>query len=335
MAETQHKLSGTERAAILLMTLGEENAAEIIRHLGSKEVQRVGMAMAKLKKAPRETVTRVLSEFMGRLSGETSLGIGNEEYLRNVLEQALGKDKANGLASQIMTGQPTKGLETLKWMDPNAVYGVIRNEHPQIVAIVLSRMEADHAAGVLAMLPVETRPEVLQRIARLDRIPPAALAELDEILERQLAEIPNLQSDRVDGLSTAASILNYLDHDIESEMFDALNERDATLGERLYDAMFVFENIVDIDDRGLQTVLREVDNDALVIALKGADETVRQKVFANMSKRAAELLEDELETKGPVRLADVEEAQKSIVTMVRRMADAGEIALGGMGEQYV
>jgi len=335
MPETAPKLSGTERAAILLMTLGEENAAQIVRHLGSKEVQRVGMAMAKLKKAPRDTVNRVLSEFMGRLSGETSLGIGSEDYLRNVLVQALGKEKANGLASQIMTGQPTKGLETLKWMDANAVYGVIRNEHPQIIAIVLSRMEPDQAAGVFALLPNDNRPEVLERIANLDRIPPAAMAELDEILERQLADIPNLQSDRVDGLSVAASILNYLGHEDENEIFDALNERDGTLGEKLYDAMFVFENIVDIDDRGMQALLREVENDSLIIALKGADHTVRQKIFSNMSKRAADLLEEELEVKGPVRLAEVEEAQKAIVTMVRRMADAGDIALGGMGEQYV
>lgn len=329
------KMSGTERAAILLMTLGEENAAEIVRHLGAKEVQRVGMAMAKLKKAPRETVNRVLNDFMGQLSGETSLGIGSEEYLRSVLVQALGKEKANGLASQIMSGQPTKGLETLKWMDAQAVHGVIREEHPQIIAIVMSRMEADQAAGVLSLLPAATRSEVMRRIATLDRIPPAAMAELDEILERQLAESPNLTSDRVNGMSTAASILNYLDPEIENELIDTINESDAELGERLYDAMFVFDDIVTIDDRGMQALLRDIDNEVLVVALKGTDEAVRRKVFSNMSKRAAELLEEDLEVKGPLRLSEVEAAQKTIVTLIRRLADAGEIALSGSGEKYV
>jgi flagellar motor switch protein FliG len=336
MAEVAHKLNGTERAAVLLLSLGEAQASEVLKHMGPKEVQRIGTAMATLKNVSRDSVTQVLENFVETVQQQTALGVGTEEYLRKVMVQALGEDKASGLMDRIMMGSSTKGLEALKWMDARAVAELIRLEHPQIQAIVLSYLDPDHAAEVLNFFSERVRPDVLLRIATLDGIQPQAIKELDEIMERQFSGNQNVQSSSVGGIKAAANILNFVDTAIEGEVMEMIKDVDAELGQQIQDLMFVFDNLIDVDDRGMQQLLREVSSDTLILALKGADETMREKIFSNMSKRAAEIMRDDLENKGPVRLSEVENAQKEILSIARRMADSGEIALGGKGaEQYV
>ena len=334
MAEA--RLSGAERAAILLMTLGEQDAAEVLRLMGPKEVQKVGTVMATLKNVSKQTVGQVLDEFVTTVEEQTNLGIGNEDYIRKVLVSALGEDKAGGLIDRILMGHSSKGLESLKWMDPRAVAEIIRLEHPQIIAIVLAYLDSDHAAEVIGFLPERTRPDILMRIASLDGIQPQALQELDEIMERQFQGNTSVKSSSVGGLKSAADILNYMDTSAESGIMENIKEMDAQLGDKIQDLMFVFDNLADVDDRGIQALLREVSSESLITALKGADEAVKEKIFANMSKRASEMLRDDLEAKGPVRVSEVEAAQKEILAIARRMADSGDIVLGGKGtEQFV
>ena len=336
-APTTGKLSGADRAAIFLLSLGESDAAQILKHMGPKEVQKVGAAMASMANVSREQVQGVLGDFIDTVDNQTALGVGSEEYIRKVMVEALGEDKAGGLIDRILLGRNTKGLEALKWMDARAVAEIIRMEHPQIMAIVLSYLDSDHAAQVITYLPDRVRVDVLLRIATLDGIQPAALQELDEIMERQFSgNSGNVKSSSVGGIKSAANILNFVDSSMEGEIMEMIKDSDAELGQQIQDLMFVFDNLVDVDDPGIQALLREVSSDNLIIALKGADEAVREKIFKNMSKRAAEMLRDDLEAKGPVRVSDVELAQKEILAIARRMAEAGDIMLGGGGgDQYV
>jgi flagellar motor switch protein FliG len=331
------KFSGVDRAAIFLLSLGETDAAQILKHMGPKEVQKVGSAMAAMANVSREQVQVILGDFIETVDNQTALGVGSEDYIRKVMVDALGEEKAGSLIDRILLGRNTKGLESLKWMDARAVAEIIRLEHPQIMAIVLSYLDSDHAAAVLGYLPDRVRVDVLMRIATLDGIQPAALAELDEIMERQFSgNSSNVKSSSVGGVKAAANILNFVDSAVEGEIMELIKDSDAELGQKIQDLMFVFDNLIDVDDQGIQALLREVSSDNLIIALKGADEGVREKIFKNMSKRAAEMLRDDLEAKGPVRLSEVEMAQKEILAIARRMAEAGDIVLGGKGtEQYV
>ncbi len=328
-------LTGAERAAILLMSLGENDAAQILKHMGPKEVQKVGVAMAKTANVTKEVVFNVVSGFVGEVEDKASLG-GSEDYIKSVLKQALGDDKANQVIDRILVGHSSKGLEALKWMEAKAVAELIRTEHPQIIAIVLSYLDADHAAAVLALMPERARSDTIMRIASLDGIQPTALNELDSILEKQFSGNNAVQSSSVGGMKTAANILNFMDSSVESEIMDEVKEADSELGQNIEDLMFVFENLSEIDDRGIQTLLREVSSETLVLALKAADEVLKEKIFKNMSKRASEMLRDDLEARGPVKLSDVEGAQKEILAIARRMMESGELAMGGKGgEEYV
>jgi len=325
------QMNGAQRAAILLLALGENDAAAILRHMGPKEVQELGMAMALLNDVSTTQMERVMETFVSSLETQTSLGVDSDQYIRNVLTSALGADKASGIIDRILLGRNSKGLEQLKWMDPRAIAELIRLEHPQIIAIVLSFLDADQAAQVLTQFSERQRADVLMRVATLEGVQPAALQELDEILERQLSGNTSVQSSSMGGIKTAASILNLLDSSIESGIMDQILEADATLGQEIQDHMFVFENLIEVDDRGIQTLLREVASDQLLLALRGADAQLREKIFKNMSKRAAEMLRDDLEAAAPARVSDVEGAQREILTVTRRLADAGEISLGGGG----
>ncbi|VAX14245.1 Flagellar motor switch protein FliG [hydrothermal vent metagenome] len=330
------KLSGIERTAVLLMTLGEQDAAEIMKLLNPKEVQKIGEAMAGLGSIGRDVVDDVLSDFCDTVDEQTALGIGNEEYLRNVLVNALGEDKAGNIIDRILMGHDAKGLETLKWMEARSVAELIRLEHPQIISIILSYLESDHAAEILAALPENMQTDVLIRVATLDGIQPSALHELDEMLEKQFAgNSDSLKSAGIGGVKTAANLLNFLDSSLENQMMEKLKEADEELGQTIQDLMFVFDNLIDVDDRGIQALLREISSENLIVALKGADEEVKEKIIKNMSKRAAEMLRDDLEAKGPVRLSEVEAAQKEILSIARRMAESGEISLGGGGDDFV
>lgn len=335
MNEAFDKRSGTERAAIFLMTLGEQTAAEVLKHMGAKDVQRVGTAMAQLQNVSRDEVTSVLANFTRTVENQTSVGIGSDDYVRKVLINALGEDKAGGIIDRILLGRTSKGLESLKWMEPRAIAEMIRLEHPQIISIVLAYLDSDQAAAVLGHLPEWLRADVIMRIATLDGVQPSALSELDEIMEKQFAGNAGSQSSSLGGPKVAANILNFMDGSTESTVMDHVKKVDEALGARIEDLMFVFDNLIDIDDRGMQDLLREVPQDRLLLALKGAEEALKAKIFANMSQRAAEMLRDDLEARGPVRLAEVEAAQKDVLAIARRMSESGTLALGGKGEEYV
>ena len=328
-SQAVQKLSGLERSALLMLGLGEQHAAEILRHMGPKEVQEIGLAMAGLSNITNSQMELVMQKFVGTIGEQTSLGMGSDQYIRNMLTSALGAEKAGGVINRILLGRNSKGLEQLKWMDARAIAELIRVEHPQIIAIVMSFLDPDQAAGVLAEFPEKMRADVIMRVASLDGIQPAALQELDEILEKQFSGGANVQSSALGGVKKAADILNFVDGAIESKVIEQISESDDELSQQIQDNMFVFENLIDIDDRGMQTLLREVSSDQLLLAMRGAPEPLRDKIFKNMSSRAAEMLKDDLEAAAPVKLSDVEASQKEILTVARRLSEAGEINLGG------
>ncbi|MDB4421230.1 flagellar motor switch protein FliG [Pseudomonadales bacterium] len=318
-----------------MLAIGEEPAAEVLKQLGPKDVQRIGGTMAALSDIKRENIAIVFEEFIEEMTNTTGFGIGTEDYVRNMLTTALGSEKASGIIDRMSLGGNTQGLDTLKWMDARAISDIIRQEHPQIQAIVIAYLESDLSAEVLSYLPESMRLDIMIRVAKLDTVQPDALLELNNILERQFAGSSSAQKRRIGGTKVAADIMTNLDGSIETEIMDALTEVDEGLSTTIQDLMFVFANLLDVDDRGIQSLLREVATEVLVVALKGADDELREKIFTNMSSRAADLLRDDLEALGPMKVSDVEAAQKEILVVARRMAEAGDIILGGSGEQML
>jgi len=327
------KKNRLEQAAILLMSLGEVDAAAVLKHLGPKEVQRVGTAMTALRNVQTDDVEKVFESFIDDAQRLTGLGISSDEYIRKMLVTALGEDKANGLVDRILLGGNTTGLDTLKWMDPRSVAELIKNEHPQIQAIVIAYLDADQAAAVLGCFSETVRLEVMMRVASLDTIQPSALQELNDVIEKQFSGNAAAQQKAMGGFKVAAEIMNQLESSLGEKLMGAITEQDADVATKITDLMFVFENLKDLDDRGVQTLMREVSSEQLILALKGADDDFKEKVFKNMSKRAGELLKDDLATRGPVKVSDVEKAQKEILVIARRLSDAGEIMLGGAGAE--
>lgn len=325
------KLDGVEKAAILLLSLSEEDAAQILKHLEPKQVQKVGMAMAQIDDLNQAKIAAVHKLFIEQIQNFSTIGFQSEEFIRRALTAALGEEKASNLIDQIILGGGAKGLDSLKWMDSKQVANIIRNEHPQIQTIVLSYLEPEQSAEILSQFPEKVRLDLTMRIANLEEVQPAALQELNEIMEKQFAGQAGAQAAKMGGLKAAADIMNYLDTNVEGQLMDAIREHDEEMAQQIQDLMFVFENLLDVDDRAIQTILREVQQDALMKALKGADADLKEKILKNMSKRAAELLNDDLEAMGPVRVSEVEAAQKDILSVARRLADAGEIMLGGGG----
>ena len=336
MAEENKDLSRAQRASLLLLAVGQERAASVLRHMGPKEVQLVGSTMAQLGPITSVMVDNVLEEFIIEIKSETGLGLDSDEYIRNMLTNALGADKAGSIIDRILLGSNSKGIEQLKWMDTRSIADLIRMEHPQIISIILSLLDADQAADVLTLLPQNMRSDILMRIATLEGVQPAALRELDDIMEKQLTGSEGVKSSQIGGVDAAANILNFIESAVSDPMMQDISEANADLGQRIQDKMFVFGDLVKVDDRGIQTLLREVSTDQLLLALRGVDAVLRDKVFANMSRRAAEMLRDDLEAAPPTRLSEVEAAQKDILAIAKRLSDAGEIALaGGGGDDFV
>lgn len=331
----KEKLSGIDKASILMLSLGEVAAAEILKHMGPKEVQMLGMQMASLKNVDKGAVEGVVNEFLEKVEQETGIGIGTEDYIRSTLKSALGDDKSSALIDRILAGANTKGLDTLKWMDPRSVADVVQFEHPQIQSIVLSYLEPDQAAEVLKNLPENMRTDLALRVSALEAIQPKALKELNDIMEKQFSGSGAVQAHEIGGVKKIADIMNFMDGANETLIMDAIKDVDEDLATKIEEMMFVFDNLIDLDDRGIQALLREISTDVLIIALKACDEDMKEKIFKNMSKRAAELMRDDLDAMGPVKLSEVEGAQKEILTVARRMADAGEIMLGGSGEEMI
>ena len=323
---------GVEDAAILLMSLGEEEAAEVFKHLAPKEVQKLGETIAKLKAIPRERVEGVLEKFSTLASEQSMLVTDTDEYVKSVLRKALGEDKANLLIDRILQGSDVTGIESLKWMDPGSVGELLRNEHPQIVAAILVHLDYDQASSVLKTFSERQRNEVMVRIATLDGIQPAALKDLNEVMSKVLAGGDKLRKASLGGVKTAAEMINLMGSSVETAVLDYIREADNELAQKIMDNMFTFDDLEKVDDKGIQLLLKEVQSESLVIALKGATPEMREKVFRNMSTRAAETLREDLEARGPVRVSEVESEQKEMLKIVRRLADEGQIVLGGGGD---
>ncbi|WP_303786393.1 flagellar motor switch protein FliG [Azovibrio restrictus] len=326
---------GVEKSAILLISLGEDHAAEVLKLLGPREVQKLGHAMATLKSVPRTKVESVLDEFHTTAMEHGAVHVDTDNYIRSVLTKALGDDKASNLISRILQGGETSGIEGLKWMDAATVADLIKNEHPQIIATILVHLEHDHASEILTFFTERLRNDVVLRIATLEGIQPQALKELNDVMLRILSGSTNIKKTAMGGVRTVAEILNFIGTANETAVIDAIREYDPDLAQKILDEMFVFENLLDLDDRSVQMLLREIQSDSLVLALKGASEPLREKIFKNMSQRAAEMLREDLESKGPVRLSEVEAEQKEILKIVRRLADEGQIVLGGPGGEQM
>jgi flagellar motor switch protein FliG len=323
---------GITKGAILMLALGEDEAAEVMKYLGPREVQKLSAAMSTLKTIASEQLESVLDDFRSETEQNTSLGLDSDEYIRTVLTRALGEDKAATLLNRILGTRDASGIESLKWMDAQSVADLIRNEHPQIIATILVHLERYHACEVLTYFTERLRNDVVLRIATLDGVQPTALRELNEVLTKLLTGNENLKKKPIGGVRAAAEILNYLSGDLETSVMDNLKNYDNDMAQKIMDEMFVFENIIDIDDRGIQVLLREVQSESLIVALKGAGQDLREKIFRNMSQRAAEMMREDLESKGPVRLSEVEAQQKEILQIVRRLADEGQIILGAKGD---
>ncbi|WP_100753292.1 flagellar motor switch protein FliG [Vibrio salilacus] len=328
-------IPGEERAAILLLSLNEEDAAGIIRHLEPKQVQRVGSAMARATDLSQDKVGAVHRAFLEDIQKYTNIGMGSEDFMRNALVAALGEDKAGNLVDQILLGTGSKGLDSLKWMDPRQVASIIINEHPQIQTIVLSYLEPDQSAEILSQFAERDRLDLVMRIANLEEVQPSALAELNEIMEKQFAGQAGAQAAKIGGLKAAAEIMNYMDNNVEGILMEQIRDQDEDMATQIQDLMFVFENLIEVDDQGIQKLLRDVPQDALQRALKGADDALRDKIFKNMSKRAAEMMRDDLEAMPPIKVSDVEAAQKEVLAIARRMADSGELMLAGGADEFL
>ena len=325
------KLQGVEKSALLMLSLTPEDAAQIFRNLEPKQVQKLGMKMASLNDSSLDKISSVHRAFIEDIQKHSSIGLDSEDFVRASLIEALGKDKAGNLVDQIILGSGSSGLDSLKWMDARQVASIIQNEHPQIQTIVLSYLEPDQSAEILTQFPEKTRLDLMMRIADLEEVQPAALQELNEIMEKQFAGQAGTQAAKMGGMKAAANIMNYLETSVEAPLMESIRDTDEDMSQQIQELMFVFENLVDVDDRGIQALLREVPGDQLQRALKNVDDTLKQKILSNMSKRAAEMLEDDLEAMAPIRISDVETAQKEILTIARRLADSGEISLGGSG----
>jgi flagellar motor switch protein FliG len=332
MANKPDEIPGTQRAAILLMSLGEQDAANVLRQLDAKEVQKLGIAMAELKEVSREQMSTVLGNFIGIADAKANIAGGSPDYVRRVLTQAVGKQKTDMLLDRVASGQTGQGIEALKWMEAKSVAQIISGEHPQIAAIVLAHLEPEQSAAIMPLLSDELRTEVLLRIASLSEVPQSALTELDQLVEKQANVAPPSPLRKVGGARTVANILNAMERDKSGTELGKIEKADAEMHQRIKDLLFIFDNLLDVDDRGIQALLREVGSDTLSVALRGAEPEVSEKILKNMSKRAAEILKDDMEARGPVKLTEVEAAQKEIIVIAQRLAEEGTISLGGKGE---
>ncbi|MFP1721808.1 flagellar motor switch protein FliG [Lonsdalea quercina] len=328
-------MTGTEKSAILLMTIGEDRAAEVFTHLSTREVQHLSAAMANMKQVSNQQLMEVLKEFEVSAEQYAALSVNAGDYLRSVLVKALGEERASTLLEDILESKETSsGMETLNFMEPQTAADLIKDEHPQIIATILIHLKRAQSADILALFDERLRNDVMLRIATFGGVQPAALAELTEVLNG-LLDGQNLKRSKMGGIRTAAEIINLMKTQQEEAVIDAVREFDGELAQKIIDEMFLFENLVEVDDRSIQRLLQEVESESLLIALKGAEEPLREKFLRNMSQRAAEILRDDLATRGPVRMSQVENEQKAILLIVRRLADSGEMIIGGGEDAYV
>ena len=329
------EITNVQRAAVLMLLLGEDLASNIISYLDPKEVQELGAAMVSVADMSQEAVNAVLDQFVDLLKRQTSLSLGTTEYVETVLKRALGPDKASSVLSRIMPNRASRGLEILQWMDARAIAEMIKTEHPQVTAFILSVLEAEVAADVLAYLPNDTRPEVIQRVASLDTIQPSAMEELESIMKKQFSNNASSSSSSFGGVKAAAKIMNFTKVELEGPILQGVGQIDEELALRIQDNMFSFENLAAVDNRGIQALMRAVEPDMLMTALKGAADVVKDKFLDNMSSRARGMFVDDMEAKGPLRMTEVEDAQKKVMRAARKLSEKGELILSAGGADFV
>ncbi|WP_445374524.1 flagellar motor switch protein FliG [Photorhabdus tasmaniensis] len=328
-------LNGTEKSAVMLMTLGEDQAAEVFRHLNSREVQQLSITMAGMRQVSNQQLVDVLAEFEEDAGQYATLSINASDYLRSVLIKALGEERASSLLEDILESRDTTtGMETLNFMEPQMAADMIRDEHPQIIATILVHLSRGQAADILALFDDKSRNDIMLRIATFGGVQPTALAELTEVLNN-LLDGQNLKRSKMGGIRTAAEIINLMKSQQEENVIEAMRAYDNELAQKIIDEMFLFENLIDVDDRSIQRLLKEISTDSLLVALKGCDQQLRDHFLNNMSQRAAEIMRDDLANQGPVRMSQVESEQKAILLIVRRLAESGEIILNGGDDSYV
>ena len=325
------KLSGEEKAAVLLLTLGENAAAEVMKHLEPKDIRRLGVPMTTMTDLTPELRNDVLQEFRS-LSSLASEGVEGKDYMKKILTKALGQQKATQILSTLSSQEYT-GLDSLKWLDAKAIERMVSAEHPQTAAVILAHLEADQASQVLLLLPEVARVDIAYRLATMEEIQPDVLKELSEVLESELKVGAKSQGQQLGGVKFLADLMNGLDKTTEQALTASLTERNAGLADSVRQLMFVFDDLAGVDDRGLQELLKEIAKEDLILALRAVGETVKDAIFRNMSSRAAELLKDDMEAGGPVRLSDVEKAQRNILQVARKLEEEGRIILGGKGGQ--
>lgn len=327
--------NGSQAAAILLMMLGDSEAAEILSHLDPHEVQHLGSAMFDVADVSETEVEQVFHTFMGRARARTTIGFGAAPRIRAVMEHALGAERAENVLARITPPTRSRALDALRWMDAKTIAALVEYEHPQIAAVVLAHLEPPAAADVLQLLPAEQQPDIVYRIAKLEAVTAEAMAELEKILVREVARVSSSPATVRGGASEAAKIMNNLRPGSDQRIIRTLGKVDRQLAARIEDEMFIFENLNELDEKNLGILLRNVESEILVVALKGADEKLREKMLGCMSGRAADSIRDEMAERGPMRLAEVHEAQKEVLSTARRLSDAGTIMLAGRGDDYV
>ncbi|MGV3070121.1 flagellar motor switch protein FliG [Proteus mirabilis] len=328
-------LTGTEKSAVMLLTLGEDRAAEVFKHLTTREVQQLSIAMSSMRQISNQQLIDVMASFEEDAVQYAALNVNANDYLRSVLVKALGEERANNLLDEISeTRETTTGIETLNFMEPQMAADIIRDEHPQIIATILVHLKRGKAADILALFDEKLRNDVMLRIATFGGVQPSALAELTEVLNN-LLDGQNLKRSKMGGVRTAAEIINLMKSQQEENVITAVRDYDGELAQKIIDEMFLFENLIDIDNRSIQRILQEVESESLVVALKGCDQELRDHFLNNMSQRAAEIMRDDLASRGPVRMSQVEAEQKAILLIVRRLAESGEVVLHGGDDPYV
>ena len=333
--ERLSKLSGSDKAAMLMLLMGEEHAAQVIQHLEPKDIQTLGKKMVEVANLPKDVVNAVLDDFLISTSQMSDLGTENSEYIQRVFNKALGEDRASAALEKIIPEQSLKGLDMLRWMDANEIYTAIEAEHPQVIAVVLSILDHDVAGDLIKMFPEEVRSDIIARIGSLKGIQASALARLEEVLKLQFLQKNNTSKTPFGGVEAAAKILNFSGSEIETSILKSVGAQDQKLAEAIEENMVTFMDLESMDNKSLQTLIRELDNELLIPALKGADESLKEMFLENMSERARELFEDDLEAMGPIRVSEVDKAQKEIMRIARRLSGEGEIMLSGGGNEFI
>lgn len=332
-AASSRKISGEEKAAILLRAIGEDAAAAVMRHLEPKDIRKIGAYMSELSNISREEEDAVIREFK-EANSMGAVGFEGKEYIRAILTKALGPDKASRIL-ETLTATSYPGLESLKWLDPRSVAQLIKVEHPQTIAVILSQIDPEQGSQVLAALPESMRADVTMRVAMIEEVQPEVLKQLSDVLQEALKVSGSARGESMGGAEVAAELLTRLDKSLETTIMSRLTERNADLAESIRSLMFVFDDLVKVDDRGMQELLKEASKDDLTLALRVANAEVREKVFRNMSARAAEMLKEDMEARGPVRVSEVEKAQQNILKLTRKLEEEGRLVIGGEGEEFV